>query len=261
MTRRILTVTIALVLAALGTAGVLFYALSADSRARAAINDAVTVAIATDRIPAGTTGARIRAEELVRLERMPKSSVPSDALPAVGAEFDKLVITSNIAAGQVLMAANFGEQNKVTSGLTLPDGKMAVTVQTGAPQQVAGYVRPGSQVAIFLTYSLIDKNGKESKIKRTRLLLSRVEVLAVGTYTPPRADTEEGGSKSTTKATSASGTLLLTLAVNQKEAERLVLGLNTGSLYLGLLTDTVDVKPGTGVENTDKAGGVSSIFQ
>ena len=35
----------------------------------------------------------------------------------------------------------------------------------------------------------------------------------------------------------------------------------TGTLYLGLLTDTVDVKPGTGVENTDKAGGVASIFQ
>ena len=76
----------------------------------------------------------------------------------------------------------------------------------------------------------------------------------------PREDTEEA-EKSTTKATSTAGPLLLTLAVDQKEAERLVLGLNTGSLYLGLLTDSVDVKPGTGVENTDKAGGVASIFQ
>lgn len=257
MTRRILTITIAIVIAALGTAGVLFYALTADSRARAAINDAVTVAIATERIPAGTTGARIRAEELVRLERMPRSSVPSDALPAVSAELDKLVLTSNIAAGQVLVAANFGEQSTVTSGLPLPDGKMAVTVQTGAPEQVAGYVRPGSQVAIFLTYAMVDKDGKETKIKRTRLLLGKVEVLAIGRYTPPR-DTADG----TKAATGASnGTLMVTLAVDQKEAERLVLGLNTGSLYLGLLTDTVTVKPGTGVENTDKAGGVNSLFQ
>lgn len=257
MTRRILTITIAIVIAALGTAGVLFYALTADSRARAAINDAVTVAIATERIPAGTTGARIRAEELVRLERMPRSSVPGDALPAVSAELDKLVLTSNIAAGQVLVAANFGEQSTVTSGLPLPDGKMAVTVQTGAPEQVAGYVRPGSQVAIFLTYAMVDKDGKETKIKRTRLLLGKVEVLAIGRYTPPR-DTADG----TKAATGASnGTLMVTLAVDQKEAERLVLGLNTGSLYLGLLTDTVTVKPGTGVENTDKAGGVNSLFQ
>lgn len=257
MTRRILTITIAIVIAALGTAGVLFYALTADSRARAAINDAVTVAIATERIPAGTTGARIRAEELVRLERMPRSSVPSDALPAVSAELDKLVLTSNIAAGQVLVAANFGEQSTVTSGLPLPDGKMAVTVQTGAPEQVAGYVRPGSQVAIFLTYAMVDRDGKETKIKRTRLLLAKVEVLAIGRYTPPRDTTD--GTKATAGA--SNGTLMVTLAVDQKEAERLVLGLNTGSLYLGLLTDTVTVKPGTGVENTDKAGGVNSLFQ
>ncbi|MBO4206233.1 Flp pilus assembly protein CpaB [Micromonospora echinofusca] len=257
MTRRILTIMLAMVIAALGTAGVIYYALSADARARAAITDAVTVAIATERIPAGTTGARIRAEELVRLERMPRSSVPSTALPAVGAEFDKLVITSTINAGQVLLKANFGEQDQVTSGLALPEGKMAVTVQTGTPQQVAGYVRAGSQVAIFLTYKLVDKNGEESKIERTRLLLPRVQVMAVGSYTPPRRDTED---EEPARSGTANGTLLLTLAVDQKEAERLILGLNTGSLYLGLLTDSVTVKPGTGVENTDRAGGVSSIF-
>ncbi|WDZ85601.1 Flp pilus assembly protein CpaB [Micromonospora cathayae] len=260
MTRRILTITLAVLVAALGTAGVLYYALSADSRARAALTDAVTVAIAVERIPAGTTGARIRAEELVRLERMPRSSVPGTALPAVGAEYDKLVLTSNIAPGQVLLKANFGEQSQVTSGLSLPDGKMAVTVQTGAPQQVAGYVRPGAQVAIFLTYKLVDKDGNESKIERTRLLLPKVEVMAVGTYTPPRANAD-GGSTAAAGGTSTNGTLLLTLAVDQKEAERLILGLNTGSLYLGLLTDTVTVRPGTGVENTDTAGGVTSIFQ
>jgi hypothetical protein len=37
-------------------------------------------------------------------------------------------------------------------------------------------VRAGSQVAISLTYGVVDK--------RTRVLLSRVEVLAVGTYSP-----------------------------------------------------------------------------
>ncbi|HEX6970342.1 MAG TPA: Flp pilus assembly protein CpaB [Micromonosporaceae bacterium] len=257
MTRRIITITLAVLLAALGTAGVLFYAFSADDRARARISDAVTVAIANQRIPVGTTGARIRAEKLVRLERMPRSSVPSDALPAVGAEYDKLVLTSDVAAGQVLLAANFGEQSTVTSGLRLPEGKMAVTVHTGAPQQVAGYVRPGSQVAIFLTYGVLDNKGKETKIKRTRLLLDRVEVIAVGGYTPQR---EDGDRDATEQNGAGNGSLLLTLAVDQQEAERLVLGLNTGSLYLGLVTDTVQLKPGTGVENTDRGGGVTPIF-
>ncbi|MCW3843787.1 Flp pilus assembly protein CpaB [Micromonospora yasonensis] len=259
MTRRIITITLAIVIAAIGTVGVLFYGLSADARARAQITDAVTVMVAKARIQAGTTGARIQAEQLVRTERMPKSSVPSDALAVIGSEFDKLVVTSNLAEGQILLKANFGQPSQVTSGLELPDGKMAVTVQTGAPEQVAGYVRPGSDVAIFLTYKLLDKAGQESKIQRTRLLLEKVQVMAVGTYTPPR-DTKDDTTTSET-ASSRNGTLLLTLAVDQKEAERLILGLNTGSLYLGLLTDAVQVKPGGGVENTDKDSRVDSIFQ
>ncbi|OKI40368.1 Flp pilus assembly protein CpaB [Micromonospora sp. CB01531] len=259
MTRRIVTIMLAIVIAAIGTAGVLFYGLSADARARARITDAVTVVVATARIQSGTTGARIQADHLVRTERMPRSSVPSDALPAVSSEFDKLVVTSNIAEGQVLLKANFGQPSQVTSGLELPDGKMAVTVQTGAPQQVAGYVRPGSEVAIFLTYKLLDKAGQESKIQRTRLLLEKVQVMAVGTYTPPR-DTKDDTTTGET-ASARNGTLLVTLAVGQKEAERLILGLNTGSLYLGLLTDAVQAKPGGGVENTDKDTHVDSIFQ
>lgn len=259
MTRRILAVTIAIVIATLGTAGVLYYALTADARARASIHDAVTVAIATTRIPTGTTGAAIRAGNMVRLVRMPKSSVPGDALSSIDASYDTEVVTSDISMGQVLLAANFGPPSQATSGLTLPQGMMAVTVQTGAPEQVAGYVRPGSQVVIFLTYHPIDGNGNtQSSIQRTRVLLPKVEVVAVGTYTPP---TNGQSGTSGASQTSASGTLLLTLAVDQTSAERLVNGMSTGSLYLGLLTGSTTVTPNNGVQNTDTAGGVSPIFK
>ena len=80
MTRRILAITIAIVLAALGTAGGLFLVLSADP-APGPDQRPVTVAIAVKRIAVGTTGASVRADKMVRLEKMPKASVPSDALP------------------------------------------------------------------------------------------------------------------------------------------------------------------------------------
>src|SRR4051812_29134081 len=162
MNRRIVAISIAIALAALGTAGGLYLVLSADQRAQNRIVDAVTVAIAVKRIPAGTTGAKVISEKMVRFERMPKASVPSDALAAIDGERATQVVTTNVAAGQLLLAANFGDQAVVTSGLPLPEGKMAITVQTGAPEQVAGYVRAGSQVAIFLTYQVIDKNGSKS---------------------------------------------------------------------------------------------------
>ncbi len=252
MTRRILAITIAIVLAALGTAGGLFLVLSAESRAQDRISNPITVAIAAVRIPIGTSGAKIRAEEMVRIVKMPRDSVPDDTMPDVSVELDKLVVTSNVAAGQVLLRANFGESSTVTSGLPLPDGKMAVTVETGAPEQVAGYVLPGSQVTIFLTYTVVEPNGTRTSIERTRVLLPRVEVLAVGTYQQARTNANASGTRA--------NSLLLTVAVTQTEAERLIEGLSHGTLYLGLLTDSVEVTPGSGVDNTDGGGG-SPLFR
>jgi len=183
-------------------------------------------------------------------------SVPRDAISEIDAERSKLVITSNIAVGQVLLAANFGEVSKVTSGLPLPEGKMAVTVETSAPEQVAGYVQAGSQVTIFLTYNLVSGNGTKSNIQRTRVLLARVEVLAVGTYQSAQARNATASG-----STARSSSLLLTVAVDQSEAERLIEGLNHGSLYLGLLTDSVDVRTGSGVDNTDGSSGSNPLFK
>jgi hypothetical protein len=53
---------------------------------------------------------------------------------------------------------------------------------------------------------------------------------------------------------------MLTVAVSQAEAERLIEGLSHGTLYLGLLTDSVQVAPGGGVDNTDSGGGGAPLF-
>jgi pilus assembly protein CpaB len=257
MTRRILAITIAIVLAGLGAAGGLFLIMSADQRARANIEDAVTVAIATKRIPIGTTGARVRDDNMIRLERMPKASVPSDALSGISPELDRMVVTSNIAVGQVLLAAHFGDQSKVTSGLPLPDGKMAVSVQTGIPAQVAGFVQPGSQVVVFITYDPVDSKGRRVGAERTRVLLPRVEVVAVGSY---QAAQNRGVSGAATGANAQQATVMVTFAVSQDEAERLIGGLNYGTIYLGLLTESVEVRTGTGVDVSDP-GDTSPLFK
>jgi pilus assembly protein CpaB len=135
---------------------------------------------------------------------------------------------------------------------------MAVTVQTGAPEQVAGYVQPGSQIAIFLTYNVVERNGGRTSIERTRILLPRVEVLAVGTYQSTQA---RPSSSSATGSSARTGSLMITVAVDQAEAERLIEGLSHGTLYLGLLTDSVDVKSGGGVDNTDGGPGSVPLFK
>lgn len=254
MTRRILAIVAAIILGAIGTGGLLLYAATADERARSSI-EGVTVAIATQRIPAGTSGALIRTEEMVRLEQLPRTSVPSDALPDVGVELDRLVLTSTVEPGQILLSAMFSESASVTSGLSLPEGTMAVTVETGVPEQVAGYVRPGAKVAIFLTYKLLDEKFEETNVQRTRVLLPSVEVISTGTYRPSNGDGNARGDSGSTNQRS-NGAMLVTVAVNQADAERLIEGLHTGKLYLGLLTDSIEVEAGPGVDNVDQGSAV-----
>ena len=134
---------------------------------------------------------------------------------------------------------------------------MAVTVETGAPEQVAGYVQSGSRVAIFLTYNVVATDGGKTSIERTRILLPRVEVLAVGTYQSAQAR----GATNTSATAPRTGSLMLTVAVDQADAERLIEGRSHGTLYLGLLTDSVEVKPGTGVDNTDGGAGSVPLFK
>jgi pilus assembly protein CpaB len=241
MTRRIVAITVAIVLAALGAAGGLFLILTADQRAQDALENGVTVAVAKAPITVGTTGARVRAQDLIKLVRLPQANVPDDALTDFGPAYDKLVVQSNIAANQIMLKGNFGSAAAATNTLPLPDGMLAVTVQTGAPQQVAGYVHPGSQIAIFLTYQVVGPAGQKTGIQRTRVLLPRVTVMAIG---------QDSGKDPST--TTGSNSLLVTVAVNPGDAGRLIEGQSLGSLYLGLLTDSVDVPKNQSVDNTDQ---------
>ena len=65
MTRRLIAITVAIALAAVGTAGILWYVISANDRAQSNLTDGVRVAVADKQIPAGTSGTVIREQKLV----------------------------------------------------------------------------------------------------------------------------------------------------------------------------------------------------
>jgi pilus assembly protein CpaB len=267
MLRRLLAVGLALVLAGCGTVAVLLYVWSADSRAVAG-KKAVTVLVAKERIPAGTTGERIRTS-LAEVVKMPASSVPADALSSIGADLDAMVVTSDLQPRQLLLQGAFGPRSRVTGGLNVPPGKIAVSVEMQVPEQVAGYVLPGSKVAVFDTFNILNGDGRiptgdglasKTEINRaTRILVPQIEVIAVGTQgTDGRTSsagsaaaeaTDDDAKTNSRKNTKQTRTLLVTLAATQLEAERLVHGTQTGALYLALLGDTSAVKPGPGIDN------------
>jgi pilus assembly protein CpaB len=248
MTRRIIGVLLAIILAIAGTGLVFLWINTAEERV-AASQEAVQVVLANERIPAGTSGARLREQELVREVVMPASSVPEGALSSIIedlADLEDQVVTSDLHPDQLLMRRAFGPPAQLTGGLAVPDTKVAVSVRIDVHQQVAGYVRPGSHIAIFNTYGSDDDDeiDEGADNTRTRLLLPRVEVLAVGVF-------GDGGVTTTTADEDEEGRsgLVLTVAVSQDEAERLIHASRTGQLYLALLTDTSEIEPGPGVDS------------
>lgn len=247
MTRRLLGVLLAILLAAAGTAAVLAYVNGARNQV-AEGQEAVRVLIASDRIPAGTSGGSLQELELVEEVVMPALSVPDEALSEVPESLHDLVLTSDLQPSAMLLSGMFGPPTRLSGGLQVPETMLAVSVEIDVDEQVAGFVRPGAQVAIFNTYDNEDPDEAEGELlQRTRLLLPRVEVLAVGVYNNGGVTTTAREEEDDEGESGGSG-LILTVSVDQEDAERLIHAARTGLLYLALLTDSSEVEPGPGVD-------------
>src|SRR5437016_1236867 len=127
MKRSVIAILAASLLAVVGCGAVLLYVRAADARAVSG-QQAVTVLLATKEIPAGTSGAKIRTGGLVEAVPMPRAAVPPDALSSLDSSLDRMVLTADLQPRQLLMRGAFSEATKLSSGLAIPEGKLAVTV-------------------------------------------------------------------------------------------------------------------------------------
>jgi pilus assembly protein CpaB len=252
MTRRLVGVLVAIVLAVVGTGAVLAYLTAARSAVTAG-QQAVHVRVAKARIPAGTTGAAIREKGLSEDVVMPRSALPADVMQEISIDFDKLVLTADLQPRQLLLKGQFGQSTRLSGGIAVPDKLMAISGKYEIEREVGGFVRPGSVVAVFSTCKILDpafKKKNDEDRMATFVLLPRMEVLAVGAY-------GEDGQTSTTDAElrarqDAKGnvTLIVTLAATQDDATRLVHANDMGcDLTLALLTDSSVVQVGGMIDN------------
>jgi pilus assembly protein CpaB len=251
MNRRIVLVAAAVVLALVGTFAVYSYAHNADQRAVAGTK-ATTVLVATSRVPAGTSWAEAVKKKYFTPEKMPSDSAPQTALASVAnaAIGSDAVAQSDIAPGQIVLRESFAAKTATTGVLSIPKGDIAISFQVGSDADVAGFVGPGSEVIIFLTSQLTGKKIPSAYTTSgatptfTKTVVPRANVLA----TSQAATTQVAGSSSSSDATSG-GTVLLTIALSQKDAERVILSEKIGTLYLGLLSATSRVSADPGVLN------------
>ena len=244
MARRTVLLIVALVVAALGAILVWVYAQNADERAQAGAAQ-VQVLVATADIAAGQSGSAISAGGSTELQQVDAATVPAGALSDLTPVAD-LTTIGPVYSGQILLRQMFGSPTQAAGGLTLPEGTMAVSVQLGDPQRVAGFVSPGSEVAVFVTAPGLGPAGSgtsdepSGQQSGTALLLERVPVVAVGPSTTSTATTTDQTGTTNTEAIS---TAILTLALDQEQAQRLIQSTSNGTLYFGLLNDKSVVSP------------------
>ena len=237
MKRRALTIGLAVLLAIFGTTGVLVYVNHANARALAG-QQAVNVLVAKSLIPAGTSAAAAQDQGLLTVERLPASSVPADALASVTSDVSALVTDADVQPGQLLVRPMLVTAAQATNGLAVPQGMVAVSIQFCLPEAVAGYIHPGSLVAVFDTTGSANMNAQpgcsgqhawqSGNSVSTKLMLSKVTVLAVG----QASTTNQSGS------TSGGSVNLVTLAVNTHDAAQLILMSEHDMPYLALMASS-----------------------
>ena len=233
MGRRTILIIVALVIATVGAALVFLYVKGVDDRA-VAQQEPRQVLTATTEIAPGESVEDAVAAGKFELAAVPESTVLAGALSNTD-PIEDMVATSAIYPGEQIIAAKFGEVGSVTS-LGIPEKRLAISVQLTDPGRVAGFVSPGSQVAIWLTWG----DGEGAQI---RMLLEDVTVLGAGTTTMMSTTTTAPNGQQTIEQLPLT---LLTLSVDQSEAEKIRLAEKVGELSLGLRTEGSDTALTTG---------------
>lgn len=238
MDRRRILLVVAVVVALLGTALVYLYVRGADARAEERF-DTVNALVAVAPIEAGETIDDAATNGKLQLEPVARDYL----LPGYQTSVESLsgsVAVVRILPGEQIVSDKFGsEVESGPGGLVIPKGMLAISVSLTDTGRVAGFVNPGSNVAIFLNGT--DPNSGQNF---TRLLLEEVEVIAVGSTstTQTTTTTPEG-----TQTTEQLPQTLLTLALKQADAEKVMLSQTTGELAFAVLTEDSTVNPGPGV--------------
>lgn len=231
MRRRVLALVLAGVCALAAGVAVVMYVGKADSRAVVG-QEPIKVWVTTKAISRGTILGDAREKGMLEEDRVPARSVPVEAVKELGS--DKLLATSDIAAGEILLNGRFSAEKAGPEVLSIPAGHLAVSAELTDPQRVGPFVKPGDDVAVFFA-------PKESGV--SYILLPRVQVLGTGMIS-------EAGSVKTDKSSKDQevSTEVMTLSLTPAESVKLVAAAadeDTGHLYFGLLPPRTTVPDDT----------------
>lgn len=254
MKRRRVGLIAAVMLVALGTMALVRYVQSAESRALAG-EQLVDVLVVRSDVPAGTSATEL--QQYLTIESVPVKVQAAGALASIG-EADGLVTSVDLVRGEQLTAARLVDateynalQARIGRGggtVSVPEGLLEITIQLDPIRTVGGTVRPGDLVGVIASFGGLEVADPAVAGKQTSGFLMH-KVLVTNVQGAPVAD-------ATRQATAAertpvpAGALLVTLAVEGADAQRLVYASSYGDVWLAIEPVDAD-EAGTGVQTAD----------
>lgn len=252
---RTIAIVLALVLAAVAVFAIWRYV---DGLREEAFQDAelVEVFVSKGIIPAGTRAEAAINQGLIERDEIPTANRPEGAITSLD-QISGLAAIDRILTGEVIQRASFGDPTTSAVNFEVPEDLQAISLEVGIPPGVAGYIQVGDHISVIAhiaapppTEPVIGPDGNvvqpttptdAATETRSQFVVQDVEVLAVGRRVV--VTNEQGQTQDQVQQTES---VLVTVAVDADQAERLVFSLNEGSLYFTLLAEGYEPGPTTG---------------
>jgi pilus assembly protein CpaB len=232
---RLLAGIAALVLAVVGAILVVSYAQGADARAVQGL-EPVDVLVVAKPIPAGTSVEAL--QPFLATEKLPGKAVAPSAVKTLAGIAGKVTAVELLPGEQLVAERLIAPEELQTSGsVQIPAGLQEVSFQLEPQRVVGGRLAPGDHVGIFIS---LKNGGIEAKPEKetTQLTIHKVLVTAVQrapVATPPAQPSADGATAPPEDTSLPTGSLLLTVAVNDVDAGKIVYAsefTDTASLWL-----------------------------
>ncbi|MEV5051782.1 Flp pilus assembly protein CpaB [Arthrobacter sp. LAR12-1-1.1] len=221
MKSRLLAGIAAVVLAIVGAMLVISYAQGADQRAVKNL-EPVSVLVVKTAIPAGTPVEAMSAS--LATEQLPAAAVPASSLKSLDESKGKVAAVDLIPGEQLVTERLVEPENlKIQGSVDIPAGLQEVSFQLEPQRVVGGRIAPGDHVGIFIN---LKDGGIEAKPEKqtTQLSIHKVLVTAVqrAPVATPSPQPSAEGSAPAEDTSLPTGLLLLTVAVNDVDATKII---------------------------------------
>lgn len=226
MRRKLSGVIVAVALAAVGTAMLVFYVQSATDRALAG-ERLVPVLVATEAIAKGTPAADLA--DAVKTTEVPAKVRAAGAADDL-ADLEGLQAAVDLVPGEQLVTARFASAAEVSRG-DVPPGLHRVTVKLEQERALGGRIAAGDTVGVFLSFDPFEKADGSQTANATHLELHKVQVTGVQ-IDRAGAAAAEADDDDDTPDPAPGGAFLVTLALDAPSAEKVVFAAEHGFVWL-----------------------------